>query len=88
MVGFVTERDLEQAEEAFPGIVRFFESLARKPRTFLELVSKYEQVRDADARRSRGSVRKSVVGASKCRFPNPKPLRRRGSIGRCLRDRS
>ena len=32
-----------QAEEAFPGIVRFFESLARKPRTFLELVSRYEQ---------------------------------------------
>ena len=43
MAGFITERDLEQAEEAFPGIVRFFESLSRKPRTFLELVSKYEQ---------------------------------------------
>ena len=43
MAGFITERDLEQAEEAFPGIVRFFESLSRKPRTFLELVSRYEQ---------------------------------------------
>ena len=38
MVGFITERDLEQAEEAFPGILRFFDSLPRKPRTFLELV--------------------------------------------------
>jgi hypothetical protein len=39
MVGFITERHLDQAEEAFPGIARFFASLARKPRTFLELVS-------------------------------------------------
>ena len=42
MVGFITERHLEQADEAFPGIVRFYESLARKPRTFLELVSLFE----------------------------------------------
>ena len=42
MVGFITERDLAQADEAFPGIVRFFESLAQKPRTFLELVSRFE----------------------------------------------
>jgi hypothetical protein len=38
MVGFITDDDLEQAEEAFPGILQFFSSLARKPRTFLELV--------------------------------------------------
>jgi hypothetical protein len=38
MVGFITEQDLEQAEEAFPGIAQFFCSLTRKPRTFLELV--------------------------------------------------
>jgi hypothetical protein len=42
MVGLITERDLDQAEEAFPGIARFFESLSRKPRTFLELVSLFE----------------------------------------------
>jgi hypothetical protein len=42
MVGFITERDLEQAEEAFPGIARFFVSLSRKPRTFLELVCRFE----------------------------------------------
>jgi hypothetical protein len=43
MVGFITERHLEQAEEAFPGIVRFFESLSRKPRTFLELVTLFQR---------------------------------------------
>jgi hypothetical protein len=42
MVGFITERELERAEEAFPGIVRFFESLSRKPCTFLELLSLFE----------------------------------------------
>jgi hypothetical protein len=42
MVGFITERDLEQAEEAFPGIQEFFRSLERKPRTFLDLVSRFE----------------------------------------------
>jgi hypothetical protein len=42
MQGFITERDLTQADEAFPGIARFFESLPRKPRTFLDLVSLFE----------------------------------------------
>ena len=42
MVGFITERDLYQADEAFPGIVRFFATLSPKPRTFLELVTLYE----------------------------------------------
>jgi hypothetical protein len=42
MVGFITERDLAEAEEAFPGISRFWESLTVKPRTFLELVMRFE----------------------------------------------
>jgi hypothetical protein len=42
MVGVITERDLDEAEETFPGIVRFFETLTTKPRTFLELVSLFE----------------------------------------------
>jgi len=42
MVGFITERHLKEAEEAFPGITRFFQTLAPKPRTFLELVSRFE----------------------------------------------
>jgi hypothetical protein len=43
MVGFITERDLEEAEEAFPGILGFFRSLSRKPRTFLDLVSLFQR---------------------------------------------
>jgi hypothetical protein len=42
MVGFITERDMTEAEEAFPGICRFFEALTQKPRTFLELVRLFE----------------------------------------------
>ena len=43
MVGFITERHLGQAEEAFPGIVRFFESMPRKPGTFLELLALFQR---------------------------------------------
>ena len=42
MRGFVTDKDLDSAETCFPGIVRFYRSLARKPATFLELVWAYE----------------------------------------------
>ena len=42
MAGFITERQLAEADQAFPGIARFFESLSRKPRTFLELMSLFE----------------------------------------------
>lgn len=42
MSGFITEQHLAQAEEAFPGIRRFFESLSCKPRTFLDLVALFE----------------------------------------------
>jgi hypothetical protein len=50
MQGFITERDLTQADEAFPGIARFFESLPRKPRTFLDLVTLFEHWGDPDHR--------------------------------------
>ena len=52
MVGFITEQNLEQAEEAFPGIRKLFESLPRKPRTFLELLALFQHWCDA-AERSR-----------------------------------
>jgi hypothetical protein len=42
MQGFITDVHLAQADEVFPGIRRFFASLANKPRTFLELVSEFE----------------------------------------------
>lgn len=42
MVGLITEQNLVQAEEEFPGISHFFEACACKPRTFLELVARFE----------------------------------------------
>jgi len=48
MVGFITDREIERAEEDFPGIGRFLASLAKKPRTFLELVAMYEHWREGD----------------------------------------
>lgn len=42
MLGFITEADLRQADEVFPGIEQFFDGLTEKPRTFLELVSQFE----------------------------------------------
>jgi hypothetical protein len=42
MCGFITERNLAEADEAFPGIRAFFDSLVRKPSTFLELVGMFE----------------------------------------------
>jgi hypothetical protein len=43
MAGFITERDLDEAEVAFPGILRFYESLPRKPRTFLDLMALFQR---------------------------------------------
>jgi hypothetical protein len=45
MRGFVTDRDLDAAEKCFPGIARFYRSLARKPTTFLELVWAYQEAK-------------------------------------------
>ena len=42
MVGVITEQHLEQAEEEFPGISRFLATCTCKPRTFLELVARFE----------------------------------------------
>jgi hypothetical protein len=42
MAGFITEQNLEEAEQTFPGITRFFASLSPKPRTFLDLVRLFE----------------------------------------------
>ena len=43
MRGFITERDLKQADEEFPGILGFFEALPIKPRTFLDLLSMFQR---------------------------------------------
>jgi hypothetical protein len=41
MLGFITERDFEEAETEFPGIVQLFRSLEQKPKTFLDLYERY-----------------------------------------------
>ena len=38
MHGMITERDFEECECAFPGIVRYYRELKVKPDTFLELL--------------------------------------------------
>jgi hypothetical protein len=45
MQGLLTERNLPAAEETFPGIGTLYETLRKKPRTFLELVWIYEAKR-------------------------------------------
>ncbi len=42
MRGFITDKDLDAAEEVFPGIHDYFDALDAKPGTFLELVAEYE----------------------------------------------
>jgi hypothetical protein len=54
--GFITERNFEEAEDAFPGIVTFYEHCLRKPRTFLELVWQFEE-----ALSGRNGMRRSPV---------------------------
>ena len=41
--GFITERDFNKAEEAFPGIATYYEHCRRKPATFLNLVWQFEK---------------------------------------------
>jgi hypothetical protein len=41
MRGFITERNFEQAETEFPGIVALYEHMTVKPPTFLDLVRVY-----------------------------------------------
>jgi hypothetical protein len=41
MGGFITEKHFDQAEDEFPGIRQLYFSCDVKPRTFLELVTKY-----------------------------------------------
>jgi hypothetical protein len=51
MQGYITESDLNEADQAFPGIARLFESLDVKPRTFLELVSLFDHWSDEATQR-------------------------------------
>ena len=37
MAGLITEKDWDAIEAAFPGIFKFYQKLAQKQKTFLEL---------------------------------------------------
>ena len=41
MRGLITDINLEECDEEFPGIVRYYRELQDKPRTFLELVWRF-----------------------------------------------
>ena len=43
MKGYITDAELPEADQEFPGISEFFATLVDKPRTFLELVARYVQ---------------------------------------------
>ena len=45
MLGFITEKNLADAEKCFPGIGRFYAEMATKPATFLQLVWAFEESR-------------------------------------------
>jgi hypothetical protein len=65
MRGLITERHFEKAERLFPGIRRFYQSLAEKPSTFLELLWKFQGRSD----RSPGEEPESAAASS------PAPVR-------------
>ena len=70
MSGFITERNLAEAEAAFPGIARFYSLLEDKPTTFLDLLRLYLPVRSAGP----SAVRLGHPGAPVAR-PLPAGLR-------------
>jgi hypothetical protein len=41
MLGYITETDFQECDEAFPGIARYYRELKDKPKTFLELFWAY-----------------------------------------------
>jgi hypothetical protein len=54
--GFITEENFDEADEAFPGIARFYEQCRTKPTTFLDLVWQFEDaIANRDAIQTSGS---------------------------------
>jgi hypothetical protein len=47
--GMITDRHLDQAEEAFPGITDFYRQCVPSPRTFLDLVARFAWEMDQPA---------------------------------------
>jgi hypothetical protein len=69
MVGFITERHLQQADEEFPGIAGFFASLTPKPRTFLDLLLAYQRRGDASGKNARLRVTIRTSSTKRRFFP-------------------
>jgi len=40
--GFITERDLDEADAIFPGIKQFYRETTTRPHTFLDLLRLFE----------------------------------------------
>jgi hypothetical protein len=47
--GLITENDLPEIEEAFPGIWSFYQELDEKPCTFLELMWRFGEAPQPEA---------------------------------------
>lgn len=59
MLGFITERNLDQAEKEFPGIQAFFSTLVAKPCTFLDLLAAFEHWCESPTDRSQPGPERS-----------------------------
>lgn len=57
MSGLITERELEEAEAVFPGIVALYRRLKRKPSTFLDLWRLYLRLTEGEAMDGDSSAR-------------------------------
>lgn len=49
MAGYITDRDLPDAEREFPGIMALYYALQDPPSTFLGLVAAWQSIRAAEA---------------------------------------
>jgi len=59
LLGFITERNFDEADETFPGIATFYNQCRSKPRTFLDLVWQFE-----DALADRKNMLQETLSAS------------------------
>ena len=74
MLGFITDENLREADEEFPGIASFFDALPVKPRTFLDLVAEFEHWRDVRSEKCAGA---RSPRTSRCRREPARPSRGR-----------
>jgi hypothetical protein len=79
--GFITEKNFDEAEEAFPGIATFYEHCRRKPRTFLDLVWQFESALSEQEEPRRDGTGQQGKRQAKCpRFSRVEPTIARHSL--------